>query len=65
MIMGNTNYFVADLNCEFSLHPKKNGIPTSPIITQETVDAAMASNPYGAMRELKVTLIVTIVPSTE
>lgn len=51
MIMGNTDYFVADLNCEFSLHPKKNGIPTSPIITQETVDAAMASNPYGAMRE--------------
>lgn len=51
MIMGNKDYFVADLNCEFSLHPKKNGIPTSPIITQDTVDAAMAANPYGAMRE--------------
>ena len=28
MLLGDPNYFVADINCEFSLHPFMDGKPT-------------------------------------
>ena len=51
MLIGNDDYFVADLNCEAPLHPTMNGVPTSPLLTQETIDKRMRENPVSAFRE--------------
>ena len=51
MLIGNEDYFVADLNCETPLHPTMNGIPTTPLLTQETIDKRMRENPVSAYRE--------------
>lgn len=51
MLLGDPNYFVCDIDCTFSLHPFLNGHPTSPLVTQQTIDDAMATNPYRANRE--------------
>ena len=51
MLIGNDDYFVADLNCEAPLHPTMNGIPTTPLLTQETIDKRMRENPVSAYRE--------------
>ena len=51
MLIGNEDYFVADLNCEAPLHPTMNGIPTPPLLTQETIDKRMRENPVSAFRE--------------
>ena len=51
MLLGDPNYFVCDISCEFSLHPFMNGKPMKPLITQDEVDNAFATNPYKAERE--------------
>lgn len=51
MLIGNEDYFVGDLNCEAPLHPTMNGIPTTPLLTQETIDKRMRENPVSAFRE--------------
>lgn len=51
MMLGDPDYFVCDIDCQFSLHPMLNGHPTKPLIKQQVVDDAMATNQYRAMRE--------------
>lgn len=51
MLLGDPNYFVADINCEFSLHPFMDGKPTKGQLTQDTVDNAFQTNKYRAQRE--------------
>lgn len=51
MLQGDPNYFVCDIDCSFSLHPMMNGKPMRPLITQDEVDNAFATNPYKAERE--------------
>ena len=55
--MGDPEYFVCDLDCSHSLHPFLDGKPTTPLLTQDTIDDAFKTNPYRATREkLKVIL---------
>lgn len=51
MLLGDPNYFVADLDCTHSLHPFLNGKPMPALITQDTIDNAFKTNPYRAQRE--------------
>lgn len=51
MLLGDPNYFVCDIDCSFSLHPVMNGKPMKPLISQDEVDNAFATNPYRAERE--------------
>ena len=52
MIMGNKNYYVADINADIVLHPYYNGKPyAKALLTQEVIDDAMRQNKTKAMRE--------------
>lgn len=51
MLIGDTNWFVADLSCEVPMHPTVNGITIPPLLSQATVDAAMRENEIIAHRE--------------
>lgn len=52
MIMGNKNYYVADINADIVLHPFYNGKPyAKALLTQEVIDDAMRQNKTKAMRE--------------
>lgn len=51
MIAGDDTYFVCDITCELSLHPKLNGKGYRPLISQEIVDDAMRKNEFKANRE--------------
>ena len=52
MIMGNPNYYVADINADVVLHPYYNGKPyAKALLTQEVIDDAMRQNKTKAMRE--------------
>lgn len=51
MLLGDPEYFVADINCEMSLHPFINGKPAPPLVSQATIDDAFKTNPYRAERE--------------
>ena len=51
MLMGDPNYFVADISCEFSLHPFLDGKPTRPLVTEATIQDAFKVNPFRAKRE--------------
>ena len=51
MLQGDPNYFVCDIDCSFSLNPMMNGKLMKPLITQDEVDNAFATNPYKAERE--------------
>ena len=51
MLLGDPEYFVADINCEFSLHPYLNGRPTKAQLTETLIKDAMQTNPYKAERE--------------
>lgn len=52
MILGNPDYFVADINCDVVIRGTVGGklYPAS-LLTQETVDAEMRNNPEKAARE--------------
>lgn len=51
MLLGDPNYYVCDIDCTFSLHPTMNGRPMKPLITEQVVQDALASNPYRGQRE--------------
>lgn len=51
MLLGDPDYFVADIDCSFSLHPYMNGKPAPPQLSQKTIDDAMETNPFRARRE--------------
>lgn len=51
MIMGDTNYFVAMIDCEIVLKPTMHGKLIAPLYSKTTIDAAMRSNPEKARRE--------------
>lgn len=52
MILGNKDYFVADINCDVVIRGTVGGkIYPASLLTQETVDAEMRNNPEKAMRE--------------
>lgn len=52
MLLGNKDYFVADINCELVLNPMFNGklYPVS-LLTQSKIDNAMRENKEQALRE--------------
>ncbi len=51
-LMGNPNYYVADINADVVLHPYYNGKPyPKALLTQEVIDDAMRQNKTKAMRE--------------
>lgn len=51
MLLGDPNYFVCDIDCNFSLHPFINGKPAPPLVSKDTIDDAFATNQYRAQRE--------------
>ena len=51
MLLGDPDYFVCDIDCNFSLHPLMNGKPYMAQLKQSTIDDAMKTNPYRATRE--------------
>ena len=51
MIMGNRDYFVCDIDCNFSLHPKMRGKPYTPMVKQQVIDEAIQQNEFRANRE--------------
>ena len=52
MILGNPDYFVADINCDVVIRGTVGGkIYPASLLTQKTVDAEMRNNPEKAMRE--------------
>lgn len=51
MIMGDTDYFVAQIDCEIVLKPTKRGKVIAPLYSRSTIEAAMRTNPEKARRE--------------
>ena len=51
MIMGDPNYFVADIDCELVMKPTIEGKPIRPSLTREQINAALSTNPQKARRE--------------
>lgn len=51
MLIGNTKYFVADLNCEIPLHPTINGKKVKALLSQDEIDRKMRENEITATRE--------------
>lgn len=51
MIMGDPNYFVAEITCEMAFHPTLHGKKIAPLLQKSTVEAAMKTNPEKGRRE--------------
>lgn len=51
MMMGRTDMFCADINCDIPLNPTLHGKPYTPLFKKSEVETAMATNEYRAMRE--------------
>lgn len=51
MLLGDPNYFVADIDYHFSIHPYMNGKPQKPQLNEDVVRNAFETNPYKARRE--------------
>lgn len=51
MMLGNTSYFVADLDYHQSIAPYLNGKPMRPLVSIEEVERMYATQPYKAERE--------------
>lgn len=51
MIMGNKDYFVAQIDCDLVMKPTIMNIPTTPALTREMIESDMRSNPEKARRE--------------
>lgn len=51
MIMGDPNYFVADIDCELVMRPTIEGKPIKPSLTREQINAANSTNPLKTRRE--------------
>lgn len=51
MLEGDKEYFVCDLDSEFSLHPMINGKPSKPLVKQSIIEDAYRTNKFKAARE--------------
>lgn len=51
MIMGDPNYFVAHIDCDLVMKPTVHGFKTGAMLSKETIDSAMRTNPEKARRE--------------
>ena len=51
MIMGDPNYFVAQIDCEVAFAPTVHGQVIAPLLSRSTVETEMATNPEKARRE--------------
>ena len=51
MLMGNKDYFVANITCEVPLHPTIHGQMMAPLFENSTIDSDMRTNPEKARRE--------------
>ena len=51
MLMGNKDYFVANITCDIPLHPTIHGQVMAPLFEKSTIDADMRTNPEKARRE--------------
>lgn len=51
MLMGDTDYFVAMIDCEVVLKPTMHGKVIAPLYSRTTIEAALRSNPEKARRE--------------
>lgn len=51
MIMGDPNYFVAQIDCEVAFAPTVKGQVIAPLLSRSTVETEMATNPEKARRE--------------
>lgn len=53
MMLGNTAYFVADLDYHISTAPFLNGKPMKPLVSMEEVERMYQTQPYRAAREFE------------
>lgn len=51
MLMGDKDYFVANITCEIPLHPTIHGQVMAPLFEKSTIDSDMRTNPEKARRE--------------
>ena len=51
MIMGDPDYFVAQIDCEVAFAPTVHGQVIAPLLSRSTVETEMATNPEKARRE--------------
>lgn len=51
MLLGDLNYFVADIDCELVMTPTICGKGVKPALTREKIEAQMKTNPEKARRE--------------
>ena len=51
MIMGDTDYFVAQIDCNIVLRPTLHGKEVAPLYSKTTIESAMRTNPEKARRE--------------
>lgn len=51
MIIGDKNYFVANITCEVPLHPTIHGQVMAPLFEKSTIESDMRTNPEKARRE--------------
>jgi len=51
MLLGDPNFFVAQITCDVAFKPTMHGKLVSPLLTKDTVDAAMRQNKFKALRE--------------
>lgn len=51
MIIGDPNYFVADIDCELTMRPTINGVRIKSALSREQIDASMATSPEKTRRE--------------
>ena len=51
MMMGRTDMFCADINCDIPLNPTLHGKKYTPLFKKSEVETAMATNEYRALRE--------------
>lgn len=51
MIIGDKNYFVANITCDVPLHPTIHGQVMAPLFEKSTIDSDMRTNPEKARRE--------------
>lgn len=50
-LIGDPDYFVAQIDCEVAFHPTIQGKVVSPLLVQSTVETEMRTNPEKALRE--------------
>ena len=51
MIMGDTNYFVAQIDCEVVFTPTVHGEVVAPLLSKDTVESSYKINPEKTLRE--------------